>query len=68
MQVAFNGKYLRDALEVTGDLGLVQDGVERLIRDGTGAEQQRATFRASGSLGAVVDDAVRRTIACPSSS
>ncbi|HMR21711.1 MAG TPA: glutamate--cysteine ligase [Micropruina sp.] len=59
---------LRDALEVTGDLGLVQDGVERLIRDGTGAEQQRATFRASGSLGAVVDDAVRRTIARPSSS
>ena len=56
---------LRDALESTGDLGLVRDGTERLLRDGTGAERQRAVFRTSGSLAAVVDDAVRRTIARP---
>ncbi len=56
---------LRDALEAIGDLGLVRDGTERLLRDGTGAERQRAVFRTSGSLAAVVDDAVRRTIARP---
>ena len=54
---------LREALESTDDLGLVLDGTERLLRDGTGADRQRATFRASGSPAAVVDDAVRRTIA-----
>ena len=56
---------VRDALESTGDLDLVRDGTERLLRDGTGAERQRAVFRASGSLAAVVDDAVRRTVARP---
>ncbi|MFT4215738.1 MAG: glutamate--cysteine ligase [Micropruina sp.] len=52
---------VRDALEDTGDLELVTDGVDRLFRSGTGAERQRAALRGSGSLGAVVTDAVRRT-------
>ena len=57
---------VRDSLESTDDLGLVQDGVERLLRDGTGADRQRAALRASGSLAGVVEDAVRLTIARPS--
>ena len=54
---------VRHALESTGDLPLVLDGVDRLLRDGTGADRQRAAFRTSGSLDAVVDEAVRRTVA-----
>lgn len=56
---------VREALESAGDLDLVLDGVARLLRDGTGADRQRAVFGASGSLASVVDDAVRRTVAGP---
>lgn len=53
---------VRDALDETGDLGLVLDGVERLLRTGTGADRQRAAHRATGSLSGVVHEAVRRTV------
>ena len=56
---------LRDSLEETGDLELVTEGIDRMLRSGTGAERQRAAYRATGSLAAVVDDAVRRTIEPP---
>ncbi len=52
---------LRDALEDARDLELVVDGVDRLLRSGTGAERQRAVWKASGSFGPVVADAVERT-------
>lgn len=52
---------VRDALEATDDLAFVRDGVERVLRDGTGADRQRAVHRRSGSLAAVIDDAVHRT-------
>ena len=52
---------LRDALEDTGDLELVRDGIHRVLTDGTGAERQRAVFARTGSLAAVVADGVRRT-------
>lgn len=52
---------LRDALEDTGDLELVRDGIHRVLTDGTGAERQRAVFARTGSLAAVVADGVHRT-------
>ena len=52
---------IRGALEDCGDLALVADGVDRLLCSGTGADRQRAAYRASGSLAGVVEDAVRRT-------
>jgi carboxylate-amine ligase len=53
---------VREDLEETGDLGLVRDGVERVLA-GTGAARQRAALeRSQGSFEAVVDDLVTRTL------
>ena len=51
------------AASTGSDLELVQHGVDRLFADGTGAERQRAVFRAQQSLNAVVVDAADRTLA-----
>jgi carboxylate-amine ligase len=53
--------HVRDALEEAGDLDQVSRLVERLFALGTGATRQRRLFEETGSLEAVVDDAVRRT-------
>lgn len=49
-------------LDRTGDTALVTDGLDRIFRDGTGAEQQRAAFDRRHDLRDVVRDAVRRTV------
>ncbi|PWC05209.1 carboxylate-amine ligase [Agromyces badenianii] len=44
-------RVLQPALEASGDLELVRDGFERLLRDGTGAARQRTAFAANGLPG-----------------
>ncbi|HTZ44046.1 MAG TPA: glutamate--cysteine ligase [Jatrophihabitans sp.] len=52
---------LTPALRAAGDLAVVESGLGRLRRDGTGAERQRAAYAGSGELDAVVADAVERS-------
>lgn len=52
---------LRPALEETGDLELVDEGLVRVLR-APGSAQQRAAFERSGSHAAVVADVVERTL------
>jgi carboxylate-amine ligase len=49
-------------LDRTGDTALVTGGLDRIFRDGTGAERQRAAFARRHDLRDVVRDAVRRTL------
>lgn len=49
------------ALERHGDRDLVEDGLARLLRDGTGAQRQRAIAGPDLALTAVVDDILDRT-------
>jgi carboxylate-amine ligase len=51
---------VRDHLEETGDLDLVQDGIGRVLAGG-GASRQRAAHDRSRGLEGVVDDLVERT-------
>ena len=44
-------RLLERELTETGDLDAVQDASARLLRDGTGAERQRAAFRQDGMAG-----------------
>ncbi|KAA1397406.1 carboxylate-amine ligase [Aeromicrobium ginsengisoli] len=53
--------HLRPVLEEHGSEVLVDDGIRRLLADGTGSERQRAVAAQSGDLTAVVDDVIRRT-------
>ena len=55
--------HLRPALEEAGDLSLVQDGIEAVLAGGNGAVRQRQRWEETGSLEAVVDDLVERTVA-----
>lgn len=50
------------ALDSHGDLALVDDGIVRLLRDGTGADRQRRVAGERLDLVAVVDDVVDRTL------
>ncbi|GGL36521.1 glutamate--cysteine ligase [Phycicoccus endophyticus] len=50
----------REALEETGDVELVQDGLRRALAGG-GASRQRAAFERTGEVAGVVDDVVDRT-------
>ncbi|MDI5963326.1 glutamate--cysteine ligase [Streptomyces sp. SL13] len=43
--------HVTPALKTTGDLDRVTEGVDRLLREGTGAHQQRAAFAAGGRAG-----------------
>lgn len=55
--------HLRDALDDAGDLAQVTAGLERLARDGGGADhQRRAAAHAGGDLMEVVDDLRLRTV------
>lgn len=49
------------ALDAYGDRELVEDGVARLLSDGTGATRQRAVAGPDLDLDAVVDDVLERT-------
>lgn len=49
------------ALRETGDEGAVRRRVETVLRQGTGADRQRATWERTGSLADVVAEAVRVT-------
>ncbi|WP_157008185.1 YbdK family carboxylate-amine ligase [Agromyces laixinhei] len=42
---------LTPALEAAGDLDFVNDGIARLLREGTGATRQRAAFAEQGNAG-----------------
>ncbi|WP_089099225.1 glutamate--cysteine ligase 2 [Streptomyces hyaluromycini] len=50
-----------DALAGSGDLAAVEEGVERLLRCGNGAEEQRELLAGTGSLRDVVTGCVQRT-------
>lgn len=55
--------HVEDALDEAGDLALVATGLERLARQGSGADlQRRAAARAGGDLVAVIDDLRTRTV------
>lgn len=54
--------HVSDALESDASRTLVEDGVGRIIRDGSGAQRQRRVLDDSG-LTTVVDDLIRRTLA-----
>lgn len=54
-------KHVAPALADAGDLALVEDGIDRVLRDGTGAQVQRGWARERG-LGAVVGRAVAATL------
>lgn len=54
--------WLAPALRRNDDLELTRAGVERLRRNGTGAQRQREIFAGTGDLHEVVVDAVRRTL------
>lgn len=52
---------IRDQLEATGDLDLVEEGIRRVLADGGSTRQRAAYERSGGDMRAVVDDLVRRT-------
>jgi carboxylate-amine ligase len=52
--------HVHDALEESGDLGRVSEGVDRVLRAG-GATKQRSAYERGGSVEAVVDDLLVRT-------
>ncbi|MFF1379777.1 glutamate--cysteine ligase [Streptomyces sp. NPDC058308] len=53
--------HLRDALEDSGDLGLVRTAIDDLLEHGNGARVQRDLLDRTGSLSAVIAECVRRT-------
>jgi carboxylate-amine ligase len=53
--------FLRPALEAHNDWEEVSAHVQRTLRDGTGAERQRAIYQRTGDLHAVVDFVVAET-------
>lgn len=55
--------HLRPVLDDHGTTSLAEDGIRRLLIDGTGSERQRAVAARSSDLSAVVDDVIRRTSA-----
>ncbi|MCW3159068.1 carboxylate-amine ligase [Micropruina sonneratiae] len=50
-----------DALDAIGERDLVADGLDRLLRTGTGADRQRRVHATTGSRAAVMRDAIART-------
>lgn len=53
--------HVADALHDAGDLALVEQGIERVLIHGTGADRQRAVLGRTGSLTEVVRDLACRT-------
>jgi carboxylate-amine ligase len=54
-------EHVGPALQATGDLEVVQEGLARVRRDGNGAMRQRAVRARTGRLADVVADSVRQT-------
>lgn len=53
--------HVAPALEQAGDSELVQEGLARVLAEGTGADHQRAVWERTGDLRDVVADAARAT-------
>jgi carboxylate-amine ligase len=54
-------EHVGEALEGTGDLERAKTGFEELLREGNGAQVQRALMERSGSLRDVVTECIRHT-------
>lgn len=54
-------RWIRPALEFSGDYEMVSDGIDRLLLDGTGAARQRRAFARRGRLDDVVGFLVAQT-------
>ncbi|MEU0567209.1 glutamate--cysteine ligase [Nonomuraea sp. NPDC005983] len=55
--------HVRQALDDSGDLAFVEEGMDRLLRRGSGAVRQRQAHARTGHLAAVVDDLIEATVA-----
>jgi carboxylate-amine ligase len=53
--------HVRPALEETGDLECIQDGIERVLAAGNGAVRQRSVLERTGQLADVVAELARVT-------
>ncbi|MFF7340843.1 glutamate--cysteine ligase [Streptomyces sp. NPDC008163] len=53
--------HVRDALEDSGDLAAVREGIDRVLKNGTGARIQRDALARTGSLHDAVTECVSRT-------
>jgi carboxylate-amine ligase len=54
-------EHLRPVLDEHGTTALIEDGIRRLLIDGTGSERQRAVAERADDLTAVIDDVIQRT-------
>jgi carboxylate-amine ligase len=54
--------HVREAMEEAGDLAFVEEGLERLLRSGSGAMRQRRVHAHEGHLAGVVDDLIEATV------
>jgi carboxylate-amine ligase len=54
--------HIGPALKATGDADLVRAGIDRVLRDGTAADRQRAVYAEHHDLTDVIRDAVERTV------
>ncbi|MFG3439789.1 glutamate--cysteine ligase [Nonomuraea sp. NPDC047897] len=55
--------HVREALAEAGDLGFVEEGLDRLLGRGSGAMRQRRAHARHGHLAGVVDDLIEATVA-----
>ncbi|MFG2078555.1 carboxylate-amine ligase [Nonomuraea maritima] len=56
-------EHVRPALAEAGDLAYVQEGLDRLLRAGSGAARQRRAYARDHDLTEVVDDLITATVA-----
>ncbi|TDC06179.1 YbdK family carboxylate-amine ligase [Nonomuraea longispora] len=56
-------EHVRPALTEAGDLTFVQEGLDRLLRQGSGAMRQRRVHSRGNDLAEVVDDLIEATVA-----
>jgi carboxylate-amine ligase len=56
-------EHVRPALAEAGDLTFVQEGLDRLLRQGSGAMRQRRVHSRGNDLAEVVDDLIEATVA-----
>ncbi|WP_240196860.1 carboxylate-amine ligase [Nonomuraea lactucae] len=55
--------HVRQAMAEAGDLAFVEEGLDRLLRTGSGAMRQRQVHARRGDLAGVVDDLIEATVA-----
>ncbi|MGN9838063.1 carboxylate-amine ligase [Nonomuraea sp. H19] len=56
-------EHVRPALAEAGDLAFVEEGLDRLLRNGSGAMRQRRVHAKGNDLADVVDDLIEATVA-----